>query len=440
MFLKWQILGAKISRFHLSNNAIVFISYIVLLWLILYQILNTKVQVFPDSITYISLAGENNLWQSFFTGRPVGSVLEFKLFGDPSNFPFIQTLLYSSSILYLLWMLGGIIKSRAVLAISSALLIICFSHSTFSLWITAALTETVFFSLMVMQFSFLLGVIFKKNSAYVVMASVGVVLIALSRDYGAYYAALYGALFGLIFFFSRRKLLVIPVVASIAVFLLSSWSADLNTRWHYSMLNNIGKRIVASEEFRNDFAQVGMPINLALKDRAGLWASEKGSTGLTYYDDPELKDFMIWFRSDSKRAYMKFLIENPTYSLGMLAKDRNIIFFGDHDFVAQYGPEGFKRVEFGFKDFSVLSYFLMVFILAIGVGVCLTRRSEMVWLYILGVVYFAFVFPFAFIGYHADAMEIPRHLLPVPFHMILVLSYFLVLVDNFWLGPVRLNK
>ena len=80
------------------------------------------------------------------------------------------------------------------------------------------------------------------------------------------------------------------------------------------MLNNIGKRIVASEEFRNDFAQVGMPINLALKDRAGLWASEKGSTGLTYYDDPELKDFMIWFRSDSKRAYMKFLIENPTYS------------------------------------------------------------------------------------------------------------------------------
>ena len=82
----------------------------------------------------------------------------------------------------------------------------------------------------------------------------------------------------------------------------------------------------------------------------------------------------------------------------------------------------------------------MVFILAIGVGVCFNRSSEIVWLYILGVVYFAFVFPFAFIGYHADAMEIPRHLLPVPFHMILVLSYFLVLVDNFWLGLVRLNK
>lgn len=440
MFSKWSAVDAKTGGFHLGKSTVVFMSYVILLWLILYQVLNTKVQVFPDTLTYISLAQEKSFWQSFFTDRPVGSVLEFKLFGDPSDFPFIQALLYSSSILYLLWMLSGIVKSRAVLVASSAVLILCFAHSTFTLWITAALTETVFFSLMVIQFAFLLGVIFKKNNVYVILASVGVILIALSRDYGAYYAALYGALFGLMILFSKRKMLAIPMVASIAVFLFSSWNADLNARWHYSMLNNMGKRIIASEEFRNDFARAGMPVNSAVMDRAGLWASEKGSAGFTYYDDPDLKDFMSWFRGNSKGEYMKFLLGNPAYSLGMLAEDRNIIFFGDHDFVAQYAPEGFKRVDFGFKDFSVLSYFLVILILVTGIGVCFSRRSEIVWLYVLGLVYFAFAFPFAFVGYHADAMEVPRHLLPVPFHLVLVLLFFLVLVDYFWLSPDKPAK
>ena len=283
---------------------------------------------------------------------------------------------------------------------------------------------------MVLALSCLLGVVFRPSIFYATGATVVVVLMSLLRDVGAYYAALYGLLFALIFIFTRQKLLLVPFVVSIAVFAFSSWSADQGVRWRFSMLNNFGKRVVVSEEYRNYFANRGMPLNDALIDKADVWASRKGPSGFGYNNDPDLHDFRVWLLSSSKSEYMRFLLVHPVYSIGSLFENRDVVFFGGNDFVVQYGMKGYKGLDYGIKNFYGMVYSVMA--LALFVGVVLIRRKDYLGLkyYLFGLAYLSFLFPFAFIGYHADAMEVPRHLLPVLLHAFLAGVLFLVLLDK----------
>lgn len=420
-----SLFETKISYF-----SIMIFSYLMLFWILFYQISNTTVQLYGDSYSYLNLPLGYSFKELFLSIRPVASVWMFRLFADPSNFPFAQMLIYTSSVMFLWWVLSRLVRSKLIFLFACICSVLFFTHSTFSIWLSGALTEAVFFSLMVLALSFLLGIIFRPGVFYTVGATIVVVLLSLLRDVGAYYAALYGVLFALIFIFTRQKMLLVPFVVALSIFIFSSWSADQGMRWRFSMLNNFGTRILVSEEYRNYFADRGMPLNEALLDKAGVWASRKGVSGFGYNNDPGLHDFRIWLLASSKGEYMKFLLTHPVYSISSLINNRDVIFFGGNDFVGQYGMKGYKGVDYGVKNFYGMVYSILALVFFIGIVLVRRRDRAGFKYYFFGITYFSFLFPFAFIGYHGDAMEVPRHLLPVLFHAFLSGILFLLLLDK----------
>ena len=187
----------------------------------------------------------------------------------------------------------------------------------------------------------------------------------------------------------------------IGIFTLSSYSAEAGGRWIFPFYNVMGKRILPVPEYVSWFSNHGMPIDSALLEQAGKWASDDG---WAFFNEPRLEEFRAWTLDHGKSTYAKFLIFHFTHSM--------------------------TAPVFGFSDKRV--GFLLI---GNGLTICLAFVSwRRRWLHrfphlAVPLIMVLLSVPHAWLAWHGDAMATDRHSLTafmqVPLGFMLLLLYVL---------------
>ena len=228
------------------------------------------------------------------------------------------------------------------------------------------------------------------------------------------------------------------------VFIVADVGADRGDRWRFSFYNNIGRRILTSEEHLDYFTRHGMPVNTALIERTGKWAS---SDERAFYTDDRLHEFRLWANARGKNTYMTFLVTNPVYFLMAPMGDLPAMYtmtivrhlrpdLGGTVSISQLFPvpksivaaykqqinstETSSSVTIVLREFGKQWNYAIYYGLVLGASLCLATylafrlwrsKAELVmrpWIAVpAGLILLSF--PHSWLVWHGDPMEVSRH-------------------------------
>jgi hypothetical protein len=206
-------------------------------------------------------------------------------------------------------------------------------------------------------------------------------------------------------------------VLFLALFVFVSHTADTPglerewlARWHFAMLDNIGQRVLPDPRWLAFFKAHGMPVNDTLLSMTGRYAHEEN---WRFFKDPQLQGFRDWIDARGRGTYTSYLLHHPLFILVSLWRARDMVFqpFG---FAAFYYDPAWHSVEpaslgmgmiygIGMAGFVAFAALLALRAMPPHLHV-MALTSMLMWLTVL---------PVALAVYHADAMEIIRHAIPV---------------------------
>jgi hypothetical protein len=236
------------------------------------------------------------------------------------------------------------------------------------------------------------------------------VLFVLTRDVHLYLVVSLGVLGGLLGLWRGRlnrawrscTLTVLTLHA--ALFLTYEPITAASTRWHFPMVNNIGWRILVNENYTTWMIARGMPMNPLVERYRDRPASAFGQ---------DFSGFGAWLsEGQARRDYAAFLLHRPLESLAEVASfwpdliDYNAILIEGYP-----PPYETVRIEWTLRRILYTNGADMILLhvsAALALLTLLIRRvSHSTVLLAYGLLLVAY--PFGFIVYHADAMEINRH-------------------------------
>jgi hypothetical protein len=381
-------------------------------------------RIYSDTYAYADMAKQS--YASLVVSmRPFFSVAMFKLVSaDHGMYIKMQLVIYAAAWLWLLFATGRS-ATKAVFAIPLCATIVYFGlNPVFSLWTNALLTESICVSAMAVASGFFIAYRRSGRTAHLTGAAIALVFVSNYKDLTAYYALLWVVPFFLVTIANNFKIkpALLFTVAITCASLFSLWAADHvgrethETRWYFSMLNNIGKRVMVNDEFNAFYKANGMPSSPALEAFRGNYGSDGG---LKVYKQEELKDFREWLRRDGKAVYAKLLFNFPHYSLAPLFSADGDIFQENLQWLQWYVPPGIDANAIAPPDFSIIFFCNIAICIFIAVYACLNRTRELA-LTTLAAFSILLISPLiGLLAYHADAMEVARHELPALAHMAL---------------------
>lgn len=287
-----------------------------------------------------------------------------------------------------------------------------------SLWHKVILSESVAFSLLAVCVGCWL--LFAKHRLwYTALAAVLATGLWVGvRDTNAYFALLLGGAFLLYIAvrvlqgpaqaLRRQRLPAAVAVLLFAVFAASNLSSNQGQRWLFPFYNNIGQRILTDEARTAWFTARGMPVNAALLERTGKWAS---ADEYAFFKDPALAEFREWSRRHGKSTYIRWLVANPSYTLQ--ASTRALVDIFDTDYAA-YAPEGFFPEPTGEITLGKSATVLYAFFAGLLAAFCILpfgrgADSQRAGVVAVPVILLAGLIPCLVVAWHGDAMEINRH-------------------------------
>lgn len=227
-----------------------------------------------------------------------------------------------------------------------------------------------------------------------------------------------------------RWLIVAGMLAVVA--LAGGFLGQAGARWFFSSLNVLAQRLLPHDEARAYFVAHGMPVSPALTRLSGQWA---WSEDRAFYTDPALADFRQWWTRHGKATYVRFLLGHPAYVLAGPTRDLEVLVSPE---LLRYVPDGWTGILGGRIDRLVypgeLRWVLawLAAVLVLSLVAMASRGPEVVWLVPATLVLSSV--PFGLMIWHADALEISRHVLPVGIHVRLGLLLM------FWLATDRLVR
>jgi hypothetical protein len=200
----------------------------------------------------------------------------------------------------------------------------------------------------------------------------------------------------------------------VILFLISNAILNKNYRWAPYFLNVVSMRILTNSEMLKYFEDHGMPVTKSLIARSNKWAHEDD---FAYYKDPNLEQFRNWLYSKGKLTYLYFLLSHPVYLISEPLHDLQRMMFSTQSRLMYYAPKGFESPLPG-KPFNYLSawslFHVYVFLTGVLFGLNLvyviSKKNTVIWVPLIMIL---LVFPLVILTWHADAMEIERHALPV---------------------------
>ncbi len=263
-------------------------------------------------------------------------------------------------------------------------------------------------------------------------------LLAFTRDTNAWMLLGLAALILvalLIHWLDRKAWILVFVLA--AVFGLSDVSANMGERWLFPLGNLITRRVLPDASALKYFQTCGMPVSPPLLELSGKFAN---SNDQAMFSGPDLDAFRHWLHDEGKGCYLRWLIANPTASIGtVLFKSGGLVAFPavDQFFSNRYTPllpgalgdvlypERFTLWMWGCCSLAALA--------------AIWRRS---WssnrLWAAFVCLNLLIFPHLFLTWHGDAMAPDRHALSVGVQFYLAFWMLVLLLTQVpWLGGER---
>ena len=200
----------------------------------------------------------------------------------------------------------------------------------------------------------------------------------------------------------------------VTIFALMDASLEQGQRWVFPFYNVMGTRILPVPEHVAYFSEHGMPVNPALYERTGKYASADDNA---FYNDPRLEEFRTWTYRSGKTTYIRFLLSHPLYAItapalqfpDIFLKDMSWLLSGHYKILRPY-----PRITIRLNDrlAAVAAYLLLV-----GYGVTISLifflyRYKLLhgspWLAV-PLIMILLSIPHLWLCWHGDAMEVRRH-------------------------------
>jgi hypothetical protein len=218
-----------------------------------------------------------------------------------------------------------------------------------------------------------------------------------------------------------------------------------NARWYFPVLDNMGSRILKSEEMLQYFADHGLPVTPALKGMADVWAS---SNNWQWYTDPRLAAQREWLYRHGRQIYLKYLLTHPAYTLQSAYHYRGpLLFINDvpnawyHDMAK---PIDLRILSHLFLNTERDLRFFLVFLPSalIGIGLYAFRKKRdddgTLIRRILLISYILFItIPHAILVFHGDLMDLLRHQFTNIIQLNIGIALFFLLAADGWLKAMR---
>ena len=418
----------------IGRHCFAIIAILALLFGLVFELQQAILRFFPDSMEYLELAKTKSIAEALFSIRPFFSILFFKLVVNHSDYIFyLQVIIYFFSCAYLCIVLATLIQNTVLLGISYGVFIYLALYPDFVLWIKTALTESVSLSLAILSLALFLNFLHRKKGLFLLV--VCLIVSANFRDFNAYCSLLYIVPLAIGCLWKKTKMSTASVAFGfiMAGSLFAMWSANHvvdppnKTRGYFSMLDNVGPRVLTNPVFVEFFEQQGMPNSQGLMAMKGLYAFDNN---FLFYRNTQINEFKHWLQCEGKRVYTNLLWKFPHYTFSELWTNRASIFQYDNFAVEFYTPLNFSKLITTRYALQIV-YCLDFILLFIFCTLALRQRSrDRMFRLLLGASYFFLCLPMALIAYHADSQEVARHCLMIPFHALLSLMVLIYLVDD----------
>lgn len=191
---------------------------------------------------------------------------------------------------------------------------------------------------------------------------------------------------------SHRRLIYLAIIFGL-VFLFSQWSVDYSHRWVPPYERNVlWKRILPNKKATRFFVSCGMPRNV----------------------ENNRRQYQTWLYAHGKSCFTKWLIADPKWALTMPLNDWNIMLGFDPIEQFDYFPRQFPTLLP--RSVEQLLYpaqygFLAWWLGGVVLGLALASRRRNDPASLLAIISLLLVYPFIFLSWHTDVMEIGRHAL-----------------------------
>lgn len=373
-------------------------------------------QLFPDSSRYLK-SGDIMTEQIPPEGvLPVVPLINKILHNDIEAIVLFQLVFSICSWIFLSLAVAISLKNYVV-KIFTCIIILAFSLSKdILMWNKTILSES--FSLSI--FACFVGIwflIFKKVTLKrLIMLIIISAIFALTRNSNAYLLLALGGIITVTAFIYRLPNKRIYYMTLVIVFFLLFFVSDLisnaTKQWTLSFLNVLSMRILPDREMTAYFESSGMPVNENLMARSGKWCYEDD---YAFYNAPELQQFRKWLYSQGKSTYTRYLLSHPKYLILKPLEDIKLMLYGER--LIYYAPKGFSTPIRGIMYDLVSSWTLFpayIFFVGVLFGLnCALVFSGKSIISLIPLIMILLVFPLAALVWHADALEIDRHVLPI---------------------------
>lgn len=200
-----------------------------------------------------------------------------------------------------------------------------------------------------------------------------------------------------------RALTIVSVV--ILIFVMGSISLRTNERWRWPLTNVITARILPDADALAYFKAAGMPANHAVLRHSGDFGTRPNVDM-----KKEAPEFGQWLGEKGVWTYQKWLILTPKSHVTALKALINNLDFTGHGYTPNLRAP--RAVLFFSRLYSFKIYpAIWVGILALPILEFWLRRHVGV-LSAFAATLLVATYSLAYVGYHADTMDLGRHLLP----------------------------
>ncbi len=364
--------------------------------------------IVSDSGDYLSMAQQPLFSHAFYLGlRPWTTALFYKLLpADGLAIVALQTLLYISSWGFLAWTVARSLDRDWLGIVVAAVLLLMALAQPVTLWNHVILSESIAISLFVLILALAIRLGY-GHTAYFFPLALTILLWINARETNTLLALFMAAsllVAGVIWkprsFYFATGLLILGMVA------FSLVSSRLARRSNFPLANIIVQRVLVDQSALRYFQKRGMPVNQKLKNLAGEWAY---SDKYAIFNNPRLRSFFRWLNTEGTRDYAAYLLSRPIKTLSdPLANLDKLLQPADG-----YGAPAYAQVipyqitRLAFIPLSPMILFLITQVLSLtGIFVAIRVRGPLLLLASLSGV---LIYPHAFLVWHGDALEIPRH-------------------------------
>lgn len=404
--------------------------------------LPSSIGVWPDSGTYIKVAGEPLLSDEFLAGwRPWAVPLLYKVLPDSDAARTAGQLVVSIFCWLALAASVAWNVRRPGFRVVAFCLVLLFSLSVWiTQWDRVVLSESLALSLAAAVLASWLALV-RAPSGSTIAAVLGTTLLWVFVRDSIPYIALLTVPFVLVWVAipGRRRGRIVLAAGLAAIFaasVVTQSSSSATPRTERPLLNVIGARVLTDPDELRYFRDHGMPLPDPVRRLAGSLLGDELGPDRPPYRAPRVQDFLRWVRDEGRQTLAGYLVTHPYRALQPVVDDAGPLLATDpagQGALAEYRAPGTNPLlpaPLGALVYPHLVLAVLVWLaVVIAAAAWLARLGMARTLWLVPAVATLLQLPHAAIVWHGDAVELHRHALTVSVVTrlgLLVLSIFLV--------------